>query len=135
MASPDKAKPQETSCGLALMDNINIFMRYVMITTYFGEFVDSDTKHSQPLEELTGTVKVHSLNGVEAAFLYSPDDSKKGYTRYDIPSFGKNYKDVIVAVLGRKITKEVNGKTYNKLIVVRMRMLRTTNAYKGIGNA
>lgn len=60
-----------------------------MITTYFGEFVDSDTKHSQPLEELTGTVKVHSLNGVEAAFLYSPDDSKKGYTRYDIPSFGK----------------------------------------------
>lgn len=101
-----------------------------MKTTYFGEFVDNNTKYTQPLEELTGCIKVHELNGVKAAFIYCALPDKKGYVRYDMPIWAEKYNNLVVAVLARKIVKEVNGKQYNKLIVVACRALRTTRAFE-----
>lgn len=100
-------------------------------TKYFGTFIDrmADRYIAQPLVELTGTIKVHELNGIKAAFMYEslPDD--KGYVRYDMPAFASKYENEYVAVLGRKVTKIVGDKQYNKLIVVQLKSLRPTKAY------
>lgn len=90
---------------------------------YFSDYVEKQ-QDSIPAQELVGTLKVHELNGNKAAFLYVTTDKDK-YIRYDLPSFTMRYDNSIVAVIGRPYTKKVGEKTYNKLVVIRIRKLKS----------
>lgn len=109
--------------------------KLTMRTKHFGEFIDNCDKHKDlEIYELEGTVKVHELNGIRAAFLFVPLTSNppgyvkpgKPYVKYDLPAFAQPYDNHIVACLARVVTKEINNRIYNKLIVIRLKALRRT---------
>lgn len=88
-------------------------------TKYFGIYTEQKDTDNLP-EELEGDVVVRSRNNLDAAFLFTTSGKA---CRYDLPSFMQNYKNCRVAVLGRKFTKTVGDKTYNKLVVISVKVL------------
>lgn len=97
-------------------------------TKYFGEFNDDKDDANIPLQEIIGTVKVHSLNGIQAAFLYESLLNGKGYIKYDLPQWACKYDNYECAVLGRVVIKEVGDKHYKRLVVVRLTPIRQVKA-------
>lgn len=95
----------------------------VILTKHFGMYTER-MKNPLPLGEFIGIIKVHKLPGhPPVAFLYvshSIDD----YTRYDLPEFCQQFNGKKVVILGRPYEKIVGERTYNKMIVIRIKKLK-----------
>ncbi len=94
----------------------------VILTKHFGEYTEH-MKNPLPLGEFVGTVKVHTLpNHAPVAFLYV-SYGVDNYIRYDLPQFCQQFNSKKVVILGRPYNKIVGERTYNKMLVVRVKEL------------
>ena len=84
-------------------------------TKHFGIYTEMK-ESTIPAIELTGKVRVNSLNGLAAAFLYTPSTTTP--VRYDLPQFMQKFENQSVALIARPYTKQVGEKTYHKLVVI-----------------
>ena len=94
-----------------------------LLTKHFGTYVERKDTNSQ-VEELEGKIMVRYYGDSKMKSIIFVEDRGENKPRlYDVPNFLDIYEGKRIAILGRPYRKEKNGKIFDKLAVISVKLI------------